>query len=160
MIALIVGDIVALAVPALGTWWIVALQAVLFVVADAVLHWRRLRYRLVPARVRKAHAARLARLEFAALVEKRTADAVALLLFVSEAERYVEILVDRGIAARVGEGEWRAVIADFVAAVAAGHVAAALTGAIEAATRLLEPHFPPRPAGENALPDRVAEIGP
>jgi putative membrane protein len=158
MIALIVGDAVALAVPALATLWIVGLQAVLFVIADLVLHWRGLRYRLVPSRVKKAHARRLARLEFAALVDKRTADAVGLLLFVSEAEHHVEILVDRGIAARIEEAAWQGIVADFVAAVSAGHVAQALIGAVEASARILERHFPPTEGTAPTIPDQVTEI--
>jgi putative membrane protein len=160
MIALIVGDIVALARPDLPTLWIVALQALLFVLSDLLLHWRPLRYRLVPVSVKKAHAARLARLQFAALVENRTSDAVALLLFVSEAEHHVEILVDRGIAARIEATRWHAVIADFVASVSAGQVARALIGTVEAGAGILAPYFPPGPGGENPIPDQVTEVRP
>ncbi|MGH6988252.1 MAG: TPM domain-containing protein [Stellaceae bacterium] len=158
MIALIVGDIVALAVPRLTTFWLVVLQAALFVVADLVLHWSPVRHRLVPARVKKSHAGRLAKAQFAALVRNRTPDAVGVLLFVSVAEHHVEILVDRGIAARIDQAVWEKVIADFVAAVRAGHVAAALIGAIDAGTAILEKHFPPSPGAPNTIPDQVTEL--
>jgi putative membrane protein len=157
-IALVVGDIVALILPAIATLWIVGLQGALFTGADLVLHWGKLRVRLVPSRVKKAHAQRLARLEFAALVERRTPDAVGLLLFVSEAERHVEILVDRGIAQRIDQAAWRQVVADFVAAISAGKVGAALIGAIDGGATLLAPHFPPRPGSATTIPDRVTEI--
>lgn len=158
MISLVVGDIVALILPDLATLWIVALQAALFVVADLLLHWRPLRYRLVPSRVKKTHANRLARLQFAALVRDRTKGDVGLLLFVSEAERHVEILVDRGIAARIDQAPWEKIIADFVASVAAGQVAQALIGAIEACTAILERHFPPKPDTATTIPDKITEI--
>lgn len=157
-IALIVGDIVALALPDLETWWIVAVQAVLFVAADLALHLKQLRYRVVPARVRKSHAQKLARLEFAALVHDRTPGDVGLLLFVSEAERHVEILVDNGISARVDQAVWQKIVADFVAGVIAGHVAAALTGAVEACTAILATQFPPKPDAPETISGKVTEL--
>ncbi len=142
MIALIVGNIVALAWPALGTWWIVAVQAALFIVADLLLHLTPMRYRLVPSRIKKSHATKLARLEFAALVHDRNPNEIGLLLFVSEAERHVEIIADRGIDERVDQAAWDKIVADFVASVAAGTVAPALTAAIAACATILETHYP------------------
>ncbi len=142
MIALVVGDIVALACPALGTWWIVAVQAALFVAADLLLHLKGVRYRLVPSRIKKSHARKLARLEFAALVHDRGPGDVGLLLFVSEAERHVEILTDRGIDERVDQAAWDKIVGDFVASVAAGAVVPALAEAIAACAGILEKHYP------------------
>jgi putative membrane protein len=158
VIALIVGDIVALARPDFATWWIVAVQAVLFVGGDLLLHLKPLRYRLVPGRVKKRHAQKLARLEFAALVQDRTPGDVGLLLFVSEAERHVEILADRGIDERVDQAAWDKIVADFVAGVAAGQVATALTGAVEGCTAILATHFPPRPDAPQSISGKITEI--
>jgi putative membrane protein len=157
-LALILGDIAALAWPEVGTWWIVALQAALFVVADLLLHVRPLRYRLVPRRVKKSHAQRLARLQFAALVHDRTPGDVGLLLFVAEAERHVEILADRGIDQHVDQAAWDRIVADFVALVRAGALTPALTGAVEACAAILERHFPARPDAAGVAPDRLTEI--
>jgi putative membrane protein len=160
LLALVIGDIAALAWPDLGTWWIVAIQAAIFVIADLVLHAKALRFRLVPTKVKCTHAARLARLQFAGLVHDRTKGDVGVMLFVSEAERHVEILVDRGIAARIPETAWQAVVADFVAKVAAGQVAEALIGAVTGCTAILEQHFPPVPGigGAPELSGTITEI--
>ncbi len=157
LIALIVGDIVALAWPALATWWIVALQAALFVAADALLHHHRVRYWLVPRRVKKLHARKLARLEFAALVHDRTPGDVGLMLFVAQAERHVEIVADRGIDERVDQAAWDKIIADFVAACRADHVAEALVSAIAACAAILERHFPAT-ATPASPPSEVTEL--
>ena len=158
LLALGIGVVVALAVPGLGTWWIAGIEAALFVVADLIFHVKPVRHLLVPPKVKRVHAQRLARLEFAALVHNRTVGDVGLLLFISEAERHVEILVDRGIAEGIAQGEWKKIVADFVAAVRAGEVAKALIGAVEASTALLERHFPPKPGAAKAIPDRVTEV--
>jgi len=158
MIALLIGDAVALIRPDFSTWWIVALQAVLFIAADVILHLKPLHYRIVPPAAKRGHAEKLARLQFGALVHDRTPGDVGLLLFVSEAEHHVEILVDRGIAAKIAQSEWQKIIADFVAAVQADQIADALIGAVDAGTTLLEKHFPPKPGAANTIPDRVTEI--
>jgi putative membrane protein len=157
-IALIGGDIVALAWPDLATWWIVAIQAVLFVGGDLLLHLKPLRHRVVPSRVKKSHAQKLARLEFAALVHDRTPGDVGLLLFVSEAERHVEILADRGIDQHVDQAAWDKIVADFVAGKAAGRVGAALTGAVDACTAILATHFPPKPGSPEPISGKITEI--
>ena len=156
--ALAIGEIVGLAEPQIGTEWLAGLEAALFVVIDLVLHVRPIRHWTVPPRVKRVHAHRLARLEFAALVQGRTPDAVGILLFVSEAERHVEILTDRAIAAKIPETAWQGVIADFVAAVRADRVADAFIGAVEGATALLAAQFPPRPGATNTISNRVTEV--
>lgn len=158
MVALVVGDIVALAWPALGTWWLVGLQACLFIVADLVLHTAPLHYRMVPGGIKTAHARRLARLEFAALVHDRAPGDVGLLLFVSEAERYVEIIADAGIDQRVDQSDWDRIVADFVARGRAGAVASGLSGAIAGCAAILERHFPPQPGVAAAASGGVTEI--
>ena len=141
-VALIVGDIVALAWPGLSTLSIIGVQTVLFIVADPLLHLRPLRYRAVPQRVRKAHAHRLAAIEFAALVHDRAAGDVGLLLFISEAERHVEIKADRGIDQHVDQAAWDKIVADLGTGIGQGSVARALTDAIGACADILAKHFP------------------
>ena len=158
LLALGIGVIVALVLPRLGTWWIAGIEAALFVAADLIFHVKRVRHLLVPPKVKRIHARRLARLEFAALVHDRTAGEVGLLLFISEAERHVEILVDRGIAAKIPETAWQKVIADFVALVRTDKIAEALIGAVDGATAILAPHFPPRAGQANTISDRVTEL--
>lgn len=144
-IALIVGDLIALARPDIATWWIVAIQAGLFIVSDLLLHLKPLRYRIVPPRVRKNHAHKLARLEFAALLHDRAPDEAGLLLFLAEAERHVEILPSAAIAACIAPAQWQQIVAETVAGIATNRTVAALTGAVEACAVLLAADFPSKP---------------
>jgi putative membrane protein len=158
VLALAAGGLIAVARPETTAAPFFAVEAAIFVVAGLVLHLKPLRFRLVPGGVGRTHASRLARLQFAALVDDRTRGEMGVLLFLSLAERHVEILADRGIAARIPESAWQGVIARFVAEVRAGEVAAALTGAIEGCTAILETHFPPVPGQKNEIADRITEI--
>ncbi len=65
-----------------------------------------------------------------------------MLFFVSLGERYVEVIADRDIHARVPEGIWDRIVADFIAAVKAGRLADGFIAAIEACAAVLETHYP------------------
>jgi putative membrane protein len=156
--ALLAGGVLALFVPAWGARSIFACQAVLFLVGVVVLEWPGLRRFLVPGRVKRAHAGQLARLQFAARVEGRTVSRTGLLLFVSLAERHVEIIADAGIHARAGSGAWQSVIGEFRAAVARGQLVDGFVAAIAAIGELLAMHAPRVTADRNELPDAPVEM--
>ena len=64
-----------------------------------------------------------------------------MLFFVSLGERYVEVIADRDIHARVPAGTWDRIVADFIAAVKAGQSADGFIAAIEACAAVLETHI-------------------
>jgi uncharacterized membrane protein len=77
------------------------------------------------------------------------------LVYVLLAEHRIEIVADRGIAARVGTAEWNAVCARMHAAYAAGHWRNGSLDGIAAAHELLLRHFPGNDkAVSDELPDR------
>jgi len=160
LIALVAGNLVALAWPALATWWeyatwwIVALQAALFVASYLLLNQKQLRYRLVPPWIKRKHARQLARIEFAALLHERTPGNVGLMLFVTEAERHVEILAHPGVDERVDQGTWERIVGDFVTDRSADRVPEAFDSAISACAAILERHFP---ATADATPPRITK---
>jgi uncharacterized membrane protein len=79
------------------------------------------------------------------------------LIYVQLADRQVEIIADRGIAARVSEAEWQAVCRLMEEHFRAGRFQAGAIAGVEAVGQLLARHFPPPAAGaptHNQLPDR------
>lgn len=82
----------------------------------------------------------------------RTRDRSGMLLFVALRERRALLLADEGISAGVEPEEWRAIIDQLVAAIAAGRPAVGMIAAIEACGVLLKRHGPP------ARPDDSDEI--
>lgn len=97
--------VLALVVPGLLHWllgWpgvrgLLVANVLLFVGLCLLLRNPRLAGWLIPRGLRRWHASRLARQQFREQNLQRTAGATGVLIFVSEAERHVEILVDRGI---------------------------------------------------------------
>jgi putative membrane protein len=103
-------------------------------------------------------AARLAREQFFARRLHETPERGGLLLFVSEAERYVEIIADRGIHEKVPAGAWDGIVAEFTAKVREGRVAEGFLAAVTACGALLAEHLPAADDNPNRLPDVLIEI--
>ncbi len=140
--ALMVTGIAALVWPRLGIRAAVLIQVPVVIALWLLFHWLPIRLLLVPKRVKHAHARQLAQREFSARVVGGS-HRNRILLFVSLAERYVEIIADRGTHALAPEGTWDKIVGDFLATVKAGHVADGILAAIEACGVVLETHHPP-----------------
>jgi uncharacterized membrane protein len=83
-----------------------------------------------------------------------TAENSGILIYVQLVDRRVEVLADRGIAAKVGQDQWDAICREMETAFKArAHRRGALE-AIDRATRLLNLHYPARGEQPNELPDR------
>lgn len=84
-----------------------------------------------------------------------TRENTGVLIYVLLAERAIEIVADRGVAARVDDAQWRVVCEQVRACFAAGAFQAGAIVAVEHAGALLAAHFPADP-GDNPdeLPDR------
>ncbi|HVM83194.1 MAG TPA: TPM domain-containing protein [Candidatus Binatia bacterium] len=113
---------------------------------------------MVPARRQRHRASRLARLIFLDRGLASTEERCGVLFFVSEAERYVEIIADRGINQAVEPGAWEAIVNAFTASVKRGEIEQGFVGAIEALGALLGRHYPPEGENPNRIPDRLVEI--
>ena len=91
---------------------------------------------------------------FAQLGVWDTAHNSGVLIYVQLVDRRIEIVADRGISARVEQPEWDAICREMEHAFKRGQYAEGALQAIEAITRLLARHFPPRGRNPNELPDK------
>jgi uncharacterized membrane protein len=87
-----------------------------------------------------------------------TDDNNGVLIYLLLADRDVEIVADRGINAVVGAQEWEAICRAMEAALRRREFEPAVLGAIEAVTRLLARHFPPRAGDRNELANRAVTV--
>ena len=142
-----------------GPWWLDALdlllaQAAVFVVLALVLRWPPLLFRVIPRSVRTERAARLARAQFLEQGLHHTDGDRGVLIFVSEAEHYVEILADRGIDQHVEPAQWQAIVDAFTARVKAGETVEGFLDCIDACGALLA-EFAPATRSKNELPNHL-----
>ena len=84
-----------------------------------------------------------------------TTDNNGVLIYVLLADRDVEILADRGIAARVPQHEWEQVCRDIEGHYRAGRFRQGSVAGVQAVGALLARHFPSGRAGANELPNQA-----
>lgn len=158
--------LIAIASPALllalpvspGPLGIIELQLVVFVLLAAALRWPPIKMRLVPHAVQRLHASRRAQEQFHAQLLHRTRERSGVLLFVSVAEHYVEVIADEGIHARVPTGTWHTLVDSFTARIKAGQIGAGFVEAVSAIGGHLHTHFPAEAGNPNELPDHLIEL--
>lgn len=135
------------------------LQLLIFIVlALLLLSVPGLHLKLIPPRVKHTRASRLAHAQFYAQGVQLTPHHSGVLLFVSLAERYVEIVADKGIHEKLGEAHWQGIIDRFVDQVRRGRIVDGFVDAIAACGAAMAQHYPPDPSDSNELSDGLIEI--
>ena len=81
------------------------------------------------------------------------------LIYLQFADRKIEIVADRGIAAKVAQAEWDAACSKITAEFREGRFEAGLLAGISSISKLVQRHVPPAPPGKrDELPDRPAML--
>jgi putative membrane protein len=133
-------------------------QLAVFVVLALIFRWPPLMMRLVPKQVRFWRASNLARRQFLEQNLHHTKGETGLLLFVSEAEHYVEIIADRGISAHIDDALWQAIIEDFVVKIKLGNTQQGFVDAIERCGELLAEKIPASGDNPNELSNHLVVL--
>ena len=157
MIALLTSGLLSFSPLWLGWFELIIVQGCVFAALALIFRVPALRYRLVPVSVKKSRAEMMAKRMFLEQGLHHTKGETGILIFVSEAEHYVEILVDRGISERIDNQTWQGIVEDFTINVKAGKV---LEGFESCIARVAEVVSEVVPATEekNELPDRLVLI--
>ena len=130
-------------------WTAIAIVAAL--VVFWLCDWLDLGLRCLPARLVIKDARRAARAAFLDHRLDASPERNAVLLFVSRAERYVEILPDRAAAAAIEPAQWTGIVEEFRRSMKAADVGEAIANAVAKIGTLCAGHFP----ASGANPDRV-----
>jgi putative membrane protein len=154
----------ALPLPLLGftlwpAWMIYLIQLGVFIAATLVLSLPAIRFRVIPNRAKRERAHALALQQFFAQGLQHTQDRTGVLIFASMAERYVEIVADAGINAKVGQQVWDDAVAAMIENLKNGRPAEGFIAAIERCGAVLAEHFPPGALNPDELSNKLVEIG-
>ncbi len=117
-----------------------------------------LRIRLAPRRWQYMRAHDNSLKQFLARNVHLTAERTGVLIFVSVAERYAEIVADAGINAKVPQDMWDSIVAGLIDDARRDRLADGFVAAIGAVGALLAEHFPVGPDDINELDDHLVEI--
>jgi len=157
--------VVALAVPLplflFTTWWaeeIYLAQILTFIVCAALFSVTPLRHWFIGGWIKRERASHEAKRQFAAHGLHLTKARTGVLIFVSVAERYAEVVADSGINAKVPQKTWDSAIEALIDNIKAGKAADGYVEAIRICGEVLAEHFPAGKRNRNELPDRLILI--
>ncbi|GAA0610131.1 TPM domain-containing protein [Paenochrobactrum glaciei] len=117
-----------------------------------------LRVLLVPRRILYKRAHLNAMQQFLARNVHLTSQRTGILLFVSLAEHYAEVVADAGIHAKVDQAEWNAIVGVLMRHAKRGAVSDGFVEAIALSEQLLKTHFPDDGNSKNELEDKLVEL--
>jgi putative membrane protein len=160
--ALLWSTLIALAVPLpliLVTKWpveyIYLLQLAVFAATATLFQWEKLRFALVPNAVKRARAHQKAVEQFLVQNLHTTKGRTGVLIYVSFAERFAEVIADDGIYRKVSPKVWEAVIAELTHHLAKGTRKEGFITAIKMCGKILAEHFPPGHGDKDELPNHL-----
>lgn len=134
------------------------LQVLVFFLLGTLFQFTAARYWLIPRSVKHQRASRHAREQFFLQNLHQTVGRTGVLIFVSVAEHYVEIIVDQGISEKIPDSEWEATVSAFVEHVRHRRVAQGFSETILHCGELLQLHFPADERNPDELPNPLIEV--
>ncbi len=141
-----------------GYQWIYILQVAVFTLFAMLFQWQTFRMRFIPESVKHHRAHLQARAQFLTQNVHWTDHRAGILIFVSVAEHYVEIIADRAVASKVDDGHWQSIVDRFIADVQQGHVHRGFTHTISECGNILTTHFPSAKKAADDLPNHLIEL--
>ena len=128
-------------------------QLIAFIIVALVLSHHPFRYWVTPKKLMRKYAQRNAASQFLAVNTHGTGGRTGVLIFVSLAERYYEIIGDVAIASKVTHATWQKIIDEMRPFLRDGRTTEGLVLAVERCGHELAQHFPPGTSNPNELPD-------
>jgi putative membrane protein len=130
-------------------------QLGVFVIGAALTQWEALRFAIVPNTVKRARAHQKAVEQFLAQSLHTTKGRTGVMIYVSFAERYAEVIADSGIYQKVPQTTWRELVDTLTAHLARGERVEGFVTAIETCGKILAKHFPPGIIDHDELPNHL-----
>ncbi len=158
LLALVVPAIVILLQLQLEATMIYSIQVICFMVAMVLFRIPPIAMRLIPKSVKYRRAHRLAQEQFYLQGLHLTKERTGVLIFVSVAEQYVEIIADKGINDVVPPGTWDRIVESFVTDVKSNNICVGFISAVEVCGKVLEECFPADSSNINELTNHLIEI--
>lgn len=134
---------------------LLTLQWGLLGVLTLVFRWPPMLRRITPRFIQYYRAAQMAKAQFLVQGIHHTEHETGVLIFVSEFERYVEVITDRGVSRVIRDEEWQQVIDQLTAYVKRGDTLPGFLACVQQASQLLAERLPPRTENPNELRNQL-----
>jgi putative membrane protein len=130
-------------------------QLAVFALGLALIQWEPFRFALVPKSVQRTRAHERAVEQFLVQNLHTTKGRTGVLIYVSFAERFVEVIADDAIYKKVPQVAWENIVDELTSHLSRGTRDKGLIAAIKACGNLLAKHFPPGRHDANELPNHL-----
>ena len=135
--------------------YIFLLQLAAFLTFLVMFQLEGIRYRLVPAAIKRARAHQRAVEQFLVQNMHTTKGRTGVLIYVSFVERFAEVIADDGIYRKVPPSAWEDTVGELTNHLARGTTTQGFIRAVERCGKILAKHFPPGRAADNELPNHL-----
>lgn len=136
----------------------VLMQLLCFLSLMLVFHFSPIKMWLIPSHIKEQRASRYAHQLFLLQGLHLTDNHAGVMLFVSKAERYVEVIADKALEGKVTPTQWQKVIDEFTEEVSRKRVAEGFYQAVESVGELLITTMPITEKKSNHLSNHLLEI--
>lgn len=130
-------------------------QLAVFAACALLLQLEVLRFALVPKSIKRARAHQRAIEQFLVQNLHTTRGRTGVLIYVSFAERFAEVIADEGIYKKVVPETWQGVVSELTHHLGHGVRAEGFVAAIRMCGKILAEHFPPGRFDQNELPNHL-----
>ncbi len=133
------------------------MQWINFIVLAIVFRLPAVTMALVPKHIKYWRAANLARRQFLEQNLHHTKGETGVLIFIAEAEHYVEIIADRGISQHVSNPQWQGIVNELIDHIKQRQTLQGMIGCINAWGALLQ-QYAPATEQKNELPNHLVVL--
>jgi putative membrane protein len=141
-----------------ASYWLYSIQVLLFLGLGMIFQIPKARLWMIPKRVKRQRAARHAREQFFLQNLHETKGRTGILIFVSVAEHYVEIIVDTAVADVVDNHVWNKTVEKFIEHLRTGDISKGFESTIEQCRQIAWEHFPAPDGRPDELPNHLIEV--
>jgi putative membrane protein len=135
--------------------YVYLLQLGVFLLGVLLVQWEAFRVAVAPRALKHARAHLRAVEQFLVQDLHTTTGRTGVLIYVSWAERYAEVIADDGIYKKVTPQVWDDLIAELTEAIGQGTRTGGFVAAIDQCGAILAEHFPPGSADRDELPNHL-----
>ncbi|MEJ2414481.1 MAG: hypothetical protein P8Y22_04330 [Sulfurimonas sp.] len=137
---------------------IALVQLLTFFILATITRMKPIKMALIPASIKRKRSTNRANAKFVELLQQNSQQNGLVMLYVSEAEKYVQILTDATIAQKVDNGQWSESVENFIARVKEGNIAQGYLETIAKTSGLLIELFPKTKEDRDTLPNHLILI--
>ncbi len=137
---------------------IALVQLLTFFILATITRMKPIKMALIPASIKRKRSTNRANAKFVELLQQNSQQNGLVMLYVSEAEKYVQILTDATIAQKVDNGQWSESVENFIARVKEGNIAQGYFETIAKTSGLLIELFPKTKEDRDTLPNHLILI--